>query len=420
MKKYFATGTFLNFLLLLFLIINISISGISNTSGSSLIMKLFSSTVLLSLLYANLRLSNNSLKNFINSSQLRRILLIVLIVILYLILTLTYSTNILYGAQKITNIVVSVIPNIIATYFLISFLRNRIIKNYLSLIIITGIILTLIAIFIFNPFDRSTIYQFSSGRWSHVFVGRTISFLTLIAFLYLINTKENNKILLYAFAFIAGLYVTYLTGLRSAAIGLVICSLIIAFWYLFKRKLVQLHLYIFFVIIFLIPLLVLITPEKFSTSSRFENMVKIEKLEFGGDGPILSRIDSYNLSWQMFKDKPVIGWGLGSFNGYNKIEWTSIQKYPHNLILEILAELGVTGFIFFSAIFYYIMRGILNSKILYNGGEAEFLIPVSSVIILFFFSIWLAMWAKDISTQGFLWLFFVFAGDKNKDKYFSK
>ena len=302
-------------------------------------------------------------------------------------------------------------------FYLLTFTEKETIKNYLLTVIIIVIILTLIAVIIFHPFDHSTIYQFTPKRWSHVFVGRLISFLTLIIFLFFISAKNSGRILIYSTVFVAGVYVTYLTGLRSAFLGLLICSLIIFFWFYFQKQLNIKHLFSFVLIIIFTSVLILITPQELNTSSRFSNMLKVENLEFGGDGQILSRVDSYTLSWQMFKEKPLLGWGFGSFNGFNNIEWTYIQKYPHNLILEILAELGIAGLVFFAAISFLIIKGILKNQFKPGREEVKFLIPgSSSIIVLFLFSLWLAMWAKDISTQGFLWLFIVFAAIEDKSK----
>jgi len=134
-------------------------------------------------------------------------------------------------------------------------------------------------------------------------------------------------------------------------------------------------------------------------------LVKIEDLGFGDDAAILTRVEAYKLSWQMFIEKPLTGYGFGSFNGYNNIEWTTIQKYPHNIILEILSELGIFGLSLFLLLCYSIIKKILNPQSPINNHQP---VPMgSTIIILLVFSLWLAMFSKDISTQSFLWLFLV-------------
>ncbi len=411
------------------LIVNIAISGISNSSTISFLIKLVSSSILFLFFFIHLKISDFSLKSFYNSYAIKKILLIIITIIVYLGITLSYSLNPAYGAQKIINILISVVPNIIVLYYLITFADKELFKNYSVNIIAVGLILTLIAVLIFQPFDHSTIYQFSPQRWSHVFIGRMVSFLSLIVFLFIMSAKDFNKIIIYSIIFTIGMYLTYLTGLRSALIGLMLFAIISLGWSFYKKNLTAVHLYSIFLILILTATFIFITPEEFTTSERISNMLKIENLEFGGDAPILTRVESYKISWQMFEEKPLFGWGLGGFNGFNNIEWTRIQKYPHNLILEILAELGIMGFLVFSALFVVILKAMLNAKsLMFNGqkkifnhkfpqtGQSSIQYPATILsphflLLTFFFCLWLAMFSKDISTQGFLWLFIVFVGE---------
>lgn len=416
MEKKNIIQNLISFLMIPALIFNVGVSGISNNSTVFLILKFFASIILFIIFLTHLNLSGVTLKFFLKQKSFHYILFIILIIIVYLSVTLTYSSNPNYGEHKIINIIISAIPNIIVMFYLLYFIKTNTIKDYFITVIIISIILTLIAVFIFRPFDHLTIYQFSPQRWSHVFVGRLISFLSLIMFLFIVNASSSGKIIIYSAVFVAGLYVIYLTGLRSALLGLILFSIIIFVWFYFQKQLSIKHLLSFIFIFIFVSVLILMTPQQLDTSSRFSNMLKVENLEFGGDGPILSRVDSYTLSWQMFKEKPLFGWGFGSFNGFNNIKWTYTQKYPHNLILEILSELGLIGLTFFIWIDYLIIKGILNQQHSTIGATSNFIIPDFSFLILFIFSLWLSMWAKDISTQGFLWLFIVFASRKDKSK----
>jgi len=260
------------------------------------------------------------------------------VIIAYLSITLLYSSNSNYGAQKIINIIISDIPNIFVLFYLIAHRQKEPYEEYLVYIIAVGFILTLIAVLIIQPFDQSTSYYYETGRWSHVFIGRTISFLTLIVFLYLLSEKKSKEIVIYFFIFTIGLYITYLTGLRSALIGLSLCTIAAIIWNLYKKNLSKSHFYSMILILIVTAALIYITPQGFSTQERLSNLAKVEDLDFGGDAPILTRLESYKISWQMFLEKPIIGYGFGSFNGYKNIEWTTIQKYPHNIILVILLE----------------------------------------------------------------------------------
>ena len=430
MKNYFTIQKAFSFLIILALIINVSISNISSSSTFSFLIKISSSILLCLIFYIHLRLSKFSLNSMFASKAIQRMLLIITIIILYFGITLFYSSNPAYGAQKIINIIICIVPNILVSFYLITYRQKEPYGNYLFIITTIGFILTLLAVLIIRPFDQSTIYQFAPQRWSHVFIGRIISFLSLIVFLYTLSLKKTNKIFTYSLVFTIGLYITYLTGLRSALIGLMLCSVISFGWQLYKKNLNLNHIYSFIAILILIFTLILITPQEFSTPKRISNMLKIENLDFGGDAPILTRVESYKLSWQMFTENLWIGGGIGSFNGYNNIEWTLLQKYPHNIILEILCELGLVGLILFLWLCYLIIKRMLSAQSLMFNGQLEIKSQKSEVkknytssaitgfanisshffLITFFFCLFLAMFSKDISTQGFLWLFVVFVG----------
>lgn len=441
MIKLFTKQNTFAFLTILALIGNVAISGISNASVISNLIKIVSSSLLLIIFFIHSHISGIDLYSPDTASPLRKMGLLIAAILLYLAITLLYSTNPAYGGLKIFNILISDIPNIIVLFYLIAYREKELFEKYLIYIIAAGFVLTLIAVLVVQPFDQSTSYYYEPGRWSHVFIGRIISFLTLIVFLYVLNEKKSKELIIYSVIFTIGLYITYLTGLRSALIGLGICSIAAIIWSLYNRYLNKFHLYSLISILIVFAALIYVTPQGFSTSQRISNLVKVEDLNFGGDGAISTRLESYKIGWQMFKESPFIGYGFGSFNGYNNIEWTTLQKYPHNIILEILSELGIVGLLIFGVLFLIIIRSMFNVQFTMINEQSEVKSQKSNVkgsnslgsslsnepaasnrlsyashflLLAFLFSFFLAMFSKDISTQGFLWLFLVALSGKGK------
>jgi|GEM_PF-6487062 len=76
---------------------------------------------------------------------------------------------------------------------------------------------------------------------------------------------------------------------------------------------------------------------KSTTIKRFEVIIKQER----GGSSVNQRLLYINDAIDMFFEKPLVGYGIGSFpliiNGIDK------KNYPHNIILEVLAELGIIG-----------------------------------------------------------------------------
>ena len=55
------------------------------------------------------------------------------------------------------------------------------------------------------------------------------------------------------------------------------------------------------------------------------------------------RIHFWTTAWDMFLQKPVFGWGLGSYLSYNYLFGDGIRQYAHNMYLQLLAERGIVG-----------------------------------------------------------------------------
>ena len=66
----------------------------------------------------------------------------------------------------------------------------------------------------------------------------------------------------------------------------------------------------------------------------------------------ISRLPAYFFAFEMFKVSPLIGSGFGSFG----IFFGDAAQYPHNLILEILAEGGIIGLGFWIMLSYLVSR----------------------------------------------------------------
>lgn len=81
------------------------------------------------------------------------------------------------------------------------------------------------------------------------------------------------------------------------------------------------------------------------------------------------RIYLYKIAIEMFMEKPILGQGpLGYLNksGYN--------SYPHNIILEILCDYGIIGFIIMSVFFIQVLKGYIKN--LKNDGTVNIVFSI--------------------------------------------
>jgi O-antigen ligase len=77
------------------------------------------------------------------------------------------------------------------------------------------------------------------------------------------------------------------------------------------------------------------------------------------------RMDRYSVAFESWGNSPVFGNGIGSFGIIFAGE--DLREYPHNIVLEILTELGLMGLLAFSLLLIYpITKCIKYKKMLLN------------------------------------------------------
>ncbi len=426
--QIFSIKNFTFSIFLSFLILNLGTSAISNFTIKYFILKTVVSVLLIGSVFLFLYHSKISPGNFFRLPNIKNILIVLTLIIVYPAVTLLYSGNPGYGGLKILNFFICSVPIVLGAYFLIKIEWDN--RFFITALTVTSaiIIVSLAAVLIVKPFEPGIVYEYEPGRWSYVFIGRIISFLTLFLFFVLLKSK-GKVVLLIALIVTAGTFLLYLTGLRSAIIGFVLAALVSIIYFGVTRRITNTHYAAILFIIIINALLIyssdyLNLTTKFKTPERFEQLFSFNNIYYGSDGALIARVQNYNLAWEMFNSSPLIGNGYGSFNGYNNIEWTASQKYPHNIILEILSELGIAGLLFFGYIFFLIFRSIftihrssiINHTSSINNYTSSIVNHPSSILTLLLFSFWLAMFSKDLSSQSFLWMFIVAIGTQENVK----
>jgi len=335
-------------------IMNLAFGTISNYSTAMFILKLVSSTLLFLLIFADIRINRLDIQNLLKENNPRKLLIILILFIGYLSLTLIYSDNPAYGAQKILNFLISTIPSIFAFYYFV--ITNS--KERFSVFIYSIAVITIVSVayIIFDyPFEQSTIYEYRAGRWSHVIYGRMIGSIAIVLLLYMLLSKDIKQILFFSLITSVAVYGLYLSSLRSAMLGVVLFIVLSAvaclpvgrflvFKLIAKRRTLDTRririkqLVSLTTIIVLTSLYILLLPKPEIIETRFDNLTQIEDFKFGGDGPINTRIEALKISKELFLDHPVFGVGFGGYRSYN--DFTEAVRYPHNIFVEMELNSG--------------------------------------------------------------------------------
>lgn len=117
--------------------------------------------------------------------------------------------------------------------------------------------------------------------------------------------------------------------------------------------------------------------------------------EQAGDASTLERLDLYRQALQAFCKNPVFGLGIGSWPTI--VSGGIVISHPHNIFLEVLAELGVVGVLFMGSYVWYFMRHVSWRGVLATASG-------QSVLALWFFSLLNAQKSGDLIDNIFLFV----------------
>lgn len=200
-----------------------------------------------------------------------------------------------------------------------------------------------------------------------------------LAIVFLIYAKQNK--FYYIFYFICFVFILF-TGSKS---GIICAILPIFYWGFLALKDVNLKTLIAVIVIsFLFWKLIQTIPLLYTLiGSRIDQFFAAFGLEKNNGivadaGSTLKRIDMIKVATSMFWEKPLLGWGIGSFAKYSGFGY-----YCHNNYMEILVSGGIFLFpIIYGYILYLLLITIFNIKNNKNLEIALFMI-VSNLLLDF-------------------------------------
>lgn len=162
-----------------------------------------------------------------------------------------------------------------------------------------------------------------------------------IIILFLLYLEKKLKAIKFALMLILSISTVIIASSKGPIVSLVIV-LILLIPYLKKK--VNLKFAISFLVTSCIAYFIILEMQVISNNlevliSRFQNA--------SGDGSTEERLGLYNIAFDIFKEHPFFGGGISCF-----IEGT----YPHNVILEILAENGLVVGVLFAGLIWFIIQ----------------------------------------------------------------
>lgn len=286
-----------------------------------------------------------------------------------------------------------------------------ILKNFLFFFLITYLFIITDQFYQFSfgknllGFEVNTVNRYSGMFGSELILGSYLSRLFPFLFgLIYISDLKNKKIILALISIVTVISV-FISGERTA-LGLLFLSLFLIF---IKKDLRKLSIY---VIIFTTLLLTFISY--FNKSQRyrifiepFHQMSLLKPMIIKKYSDVSTNYEDENLqkfhifsehhhehyitAYNMFMNNILFGVGPDNFRVECNNQLYAFGKdpcstHPHNLLLQILSETGLIGFIFFIIAFYYVLREILkryNRSMISLKDELQYFILIS-----FFINLW--------------------------------
>lgn len=186
---------------------------------------------------------------------------------------------------------------------------------------------TIYMLYLAYQLDIKTFYTLMSSReWA---LDKVIGFgngLAILFSLVMIFAFKQKKYLLLIFFFIGGIYTT--SRIPFVTLGIII----LGFIYNSSTLRIKFRTFTILVILLTTALAIGILPDE-------SDFISLEARFSTTD----DRVDVYNLAWESYKDKPILGIGAAKLPEYD---------HAHNSYVQVLTKYGVIGFIIWATMWY--------------------------------------------------------------------
>jgi len=224
-------------------------------------------------------------------------------------------------------------------------------------------------------------------------IGRYISYLSIFAFALMYqNYQLSKKMIVYLLSFLVMCAsITFLSGERAPTFNIFLFVILILIFTPKYRLYKFISIFVCLIIILLITLINPIAKERmFDITSDQVSSTKIKILPYSE-----MHERHYISALKMFQNQPIFGLGTNSFRLHcneqkYKYKENSCTTHPHNFYIQILAELGIIGFLFIFTFFYYFVYKISKQFIYLLYSKDEKIINFKS--FLFFLILFIYWW----------------------------
>ena len=194
--------------------------------------------------------------------------------------------------------------------------------------------------------------------------------------------KKWHKNLIYL-AMILSLAMIFLTRTRGAVLGVGAGILTLVVYFIFQKQSVALRrifaVFLMFLIIFTGVFWFTKSNSFWQTLPGFDRLAKTDFLN-SNDAAIQTRLIAWRSSWEAFKEKPLIGWGLeGYLTAYSKYYDPKYAVYgetwldrSHNKFIDVLVMQGIVGILAYLTLVGLLLRAFRQQPLVLAALVAYF------------------------------------------------
>lgn len=321
------------------------------------------------------------------------LLLIFLLFISFILLSFFWTPSHVYAHKKLLSFFCYGVWGYFAAAMIVSQSRLRC-ERYWQVVIFYSTIYAVIALFDFtlSVVNHASFFKVLGGNY--LGVSRVLGLAAIVA---LTSAFNNNGVSKWKHSRIAVSILFVFLMLVDGARGPLLAFLLVMFLFFLYRVIYigvnkkNLLIFTFLLIIGLLLLFVFFVPN--ISSIHTLSRLSVIFTEVGGGTSASTRITLFMQAINIFNMHPLLGGGFGSFPVLCHLQ--DVIAYPHNIVLELLAELGIIGFglmvllVFFTLKFFY-ERNIKTDN--------NFLI----IILMFVFALVNSLISGDIVDNGLL------------------
>jgi len=293
-------------------------------------------------------------KKFVFSCKGLNIFILYMAFASFVLLSYLWTPGVLYGAQKTLYIWSLVMWSVAAPALIIAKELVRL-KRLGIIFVLFALLLVFEAI---SNYIQAGHYGFVTAFGSnYLALGRIVGLSFILIFVYLMFWARSNyeKLLCFA-AIVLKFWILLIAGGRGPLLATIFSALVPLLFSIhisLKGQMVKVKKYtlIILVINVLLSLIFVNLAGSGYATQTINRLIVLTDIDRGASAE--SRIQHYANAIDYWMESPVVGHGIGSWPVLNS--GIDARGYPHNIILEILVELGLLGlFLFLITIVYAI------------------------------------------------------------------